>query len=156
MKYAEKINGFILNFLLVWYFFIPFVWINDSTLDMGMKWSYGMVNFLIYAAIIRVKCFGYRYPAIMDFSSFFMLIFWFFFSSYRDAFEPGYSAIERVVYVMVDLLSLAFLADSFLNFLIQIISERFKTRVNIFNTFVKVGLVALFSYLSYQVFRIAK
>lgn len=156
MKHIDKINGAILNLLLVWYFFIPFVWINDSTLDMGMKWAYGMVNFMIYASIIRVKCFGYKYPNIMDFSSFFMLIIWFFFSSYRDAFEPGYSDIERVVYVLIDLLSLGFLTDSFLNFFTQVISERFKVRVDMFNSFVKVGLIALFSYLSFQIFRGAK
>lgn len=157
MKNLDKLAKYSLYFLLVWYLIAPFIWINDSTLSLGLKISYAIINYLILGMLIRVIKNDFKSPSFMDFIVSFMLIIWFFYSTERDYNDNGYDLLLKMFYLAIDLLSTVFSIDSFVNFIIN--SNLFlfsKENIKEINEYMKIFLCVTFSYIYFSTYRSIK
>lgn len=154
MNIVDKIAKMVMCALLTWYFFSLYVCIGDSTLSLGMLLSFEIINILMIIMLIRVLKFGYQSPNFTDISLSFSMIFWFCYSTIRDLHENGYSVNLKIFYVGIDIISMMFLVDTFLNFFLNsgflILT---KEQMNRINNLLKIGLTATFSLIYFNLLR---
>lgn len=151
---VDKFIKYSMYFLLFWYVISPFIWINDETLSFDLKIVYSLINYSILMMLIRVLVYEYKKPNFSDFSMTFMMIIWFFYSTYRDAVEPGYYFLLKLFYISIDLLSTVFLIDTFVNFLLN--SNIFilnSVSMKDINMKMKILLATIFSIVYFQIYR---
>lgn len=157
MRNIDSLVKYSLYFLLCWYVIAPFIWINDATLSLGLKIAYAMINYLIIGMLIRVIKYECKKPSLMDFFVSFILIIWFFYSTERDYNEQGYDLLLKMFYLSIDLLSMVFLIDTFINLILN--SSLFfldSMKIKNINDIMKICLISIFSFTYLQIYRNAK
>ena len=153
MKNLDKIIKLTLYFLLLWYFISPFIWIGDDTLSSGFKICYAIINYSIIVLLFRVLYFEYKNQSINDYSVSIMMIIWFLYSTYRDYTEQGYYLLLKMFYISIDLLSLVFCIDTFINFILN--SKLFilnEYQIKNINNFFKMLLAGSCFYIYFYMF----
>lgn len=145
--FFENIIKGSLYFLLSWYFVSLYVVMQDITMSFGMTLAFETINCLMIIMLSRVILFQYSNPGFTDFCLSFSMIFWFFYSTYRDYTEQGYTIFLKLFYVGIDLLSMLFLIDTFINFMLSsgffiMTAEQIKKT----NFIVKIGLGTCFTF----------
>src|ERR1700692_3210070 len=124
-KFCKSLNFYANSALLVWYFFCLIVAYYDKTLGINLKVCAEIINLMSISLILRVIFLALKNPKVMDFSTCFILLCWFFYYTPKDAFNSGYPIFLHIFYVSVDLFTILFLIDTFFGFLLE--TKFFKT-----------------------------
>jgi len=141
----EKIAKGSTLFLLAWYFCSLYIVTQDTTMSLGMMVSFEIINVIMIIMLLRVLLFNYKTPSFTDFSVSFFSIYWFCYSTYRDYTQDGYYYFLKVFYVGIDLLSMLFLIDTFINFLINMrLFNIGKESIKKINNIMKIGFSTTF------------
>lgn len=147
----KKLENAPIYFLLAWYLVSPFFIICDQTMSFWLKICGALIIYLTVFSLIRVIFLKYRNPSFVDFTNTLMLIIWYMSFTIRDFMEPGYGLLEKIFYLNIDLLSLLFFVDSFINFILNsnffIFSEN---KINLLNQTFKVFIGALFFFVCFK------
>lgn len=147
----KKLENAPIYFLLAWYLISPFFILDDNTIPFGLKICGAVITYLTVFSLLRVILFKYSRPSFVDFTNSFMLTVWYIYFTIRDYGEPGYGIWEKLFYVNIDLLSLLFFVDSFINFILNsnffIFSEN---KINLLNKTFKVFIGALFFFVCFK------
>src|ERR1700676_3146678 len=101
-------------FLYLWYVIsIPVIY-YDNTINLSLMIVFDSISLLMIFMTSRVLAYGYKNPSKIDFMVNIFMFFWFCFVIYRDLITP-YCTLIKIFYVSIDISSIFFIIDTFLN-----------------------------------------
>jgi len=153
------INAFykcIVYSLFSWYLYSIYLLTQDTTLSFGMLIAGEMSNIITLIILSRVIFFNYDNPNYTDFCLSFFTIVWFLYSTYRDM-TVSYSTEAKILYVGIDILSILFLIDAFINFLFNItLFKVLEKNISMLKTYIRVTLFSIASILYAGIIKVIK
>jgi hypothetical protein len=139
----DKIVFYSPYYLFIWYGFSIINTYYDNTIGINLKICAEIINFMMFSITLRVIISGFKSPRMLDFSVCFILLLWFIYYTSKDAANIGYEALQQFFYISVDLCTIAFLFNSFVEFIKE--TSFFKKHNKKIDTIYKFGIAFLFS-----------